>query len=508
MRTLDLAWPTCGIQSDNTRDLPIYEIVTLSRATHETGSIHSNRLQRAVRSICHPGLFLRNIGTLVTGTVFSQFLLIAVSPILTRLYSPDDYGKLALFSGVAAILSIFSTMRYHYAIVIAKDEVEAATLFELCIRISVLIATCSMLGILSYEACRVVCGFESKLGWVVFLIPIAVVSNGFAVTLSNMCNRRRAYKAIARGAIAQSSSSSSFNLILGYISPSGLILISGAIVAQLANCLVLGRGLLFAGTESSAASWWRYSRGIRRHELLAVAKKYSKFPKFDIWTDLANVGSIQFPVLLIVAFFTDSFAGFFLLSQRIVGLPMTFLGTAIGQVFYRYAHDMKDSPDKMASLLKRIYRANLLIGLVPTLILICWGDVLFAFVFGNEWRDAGILASFLAPAFMFQFIASPLSSIFWVDQKQEQTMRFCVLLLTGRILAIFIPAIMGCSFFVSAGFFGLVGCILWLGFCLFILEHRNISLAGILIETATAIILGGLFGYLTRWLACETWRLL
>jgi len=458
-------------------------------STYPTSTLRLGGIKKRLVEATLGGTFIRNVGTLMTGTVLSQVLLIAVSPILTRLYSPDHFGNLALFSGIAAIISIFSTMRYHYAIVIAEDELEERQLADLCFRMSLLIATVSLVAVVTYEIYSRVFGAETKLGWISLLLPLAIVTNGFVATLASWCNRRKAYSAIATGSVSQSVTSSSVNLLAGLLYPSGIGLILGALVSQLTNGLVLGRGLRASHADVSrreSLSHQLFTTPV--NSLTTVVRKYSKFPRYDIWTDLANVGSIQIPLVLMVAFYSDAFAGYFLLAQRIVGLPMTFIGSAIGQVFYQRAQELKKDFTALNHLMKTVCRATLLIGLLPTILLICWGDDLFALVFGTPWRDAGIVAQLIAPALLFQFIASPLSVIFWVDQAQEQTMRYCIFLLVARTAAVLIPVGLGWSFYATAGLYGLFGTVLWLGFCLFILGKRRLSLLSFLLEVAAGIL--------------------
>ena len=56
---------------------------------------------------------------------------------------------------------------------------------------------------------------------------------------------------------------------------------------------------------------------------------------------------------------------------------------------------------------------------------------LFAFVFGAEWREAGILSEIMAPWLMFKFITSPLSTLPIVVEKQRS---FFIIGMVGSVM--------------------------------------------------------------------------
>lgn len=69
--------------------------------------------------------FSRNVLTLMTGTTISQALPIAVAPILTRIYSPEDFGLFAFYFAIVSILAVLATGRYELAIALPKKRDDA-----------------------------------------------------------------------------------------------------------------------------------------------------------------------------------------------------------------------------------------------------------------------------------------------------------------------------------------------------------------------------------------------
>ena len=77
--------------------------------------------------------FSKNVLTLISGTTIAQGITIAISPILSRIYSPSDFGIFAAFSSVIAMISLIIGGRYEVAILLPKKDEDAANLFALSV---------------------------------------------------------------------------------------------------------------------------------------------------------------------------------------------------------------------------------------------------------------------------------------------------------------------------------------------------------------------------------------
>ena len=74
----------------------------------------------------------KNIFILFTGSTLAQLIPIAIAPILTRLYSPEEFGLLAIFISLAAIFSPIASLRYELSILLPKSNSDAKDLAYLC----------------------------------------------------------------------------------------------------------------------------------------------------------------------------------------------------------------------------------------------------------------------------------------------------------------------------------------------------------------------------------------
>jgi O-antigen/teichoic acid export membrane protein len=78
-------------------------------------------------------------------------------------------------------------------------------------------------------------------------------------------------------------------------------------------------------------------------------------------------------------------------------------------------------------------------GLGPALALLLFSPQLFAFAFGESWRPAGELAQILAPLCFLNFIASPLSYVFFVTGKQKVDLLWQITLFVMTLCAFLAP---------------------------------------------------------------------
>ena len=75
--------------------------------------------------------FSKNVLTLMTGSTIAQVLPIVFTPILTRLYSPEEFGVFAFYISLVTFLIVFSSGRYEQAIVLPKTDKQAINILSL-----------------------------------------------------------------------------------------------------------------------------------------------------------------------------------------------------------------------------------------------------------------------------------------------------------------------------------------------------------------------------------------
>lgn len=355
-----------------------------------------------------PSGFRRNVLTLMTGAVISQAIPIAVSPVLTRLYTPDDFGTLTLFVSIFAILSSISTFRYELAIVQPERDEDASAILALSLAISASIGVVLMiLTVLFGEHLASRLGIKGG-AWMYF-IPVCVFAGGAIQAIGYWHSRHQRFERLNHGKIAQG---------IGTVS----IQCGAAIVP-------LGPGLIIGYVGGLCISLYALCRGVWKKEKAVLsnlpvgamrrnARTYINYPKYSIFGALADNMSLHMPVFMLTKFFDAHATGGFGLTFRILNLPLTLVASSFSQVLYQRLAAMQHSqPEAVRGMIVKIF--ILLLGaMVPVIgIVMLLGEPLFAFAFGEPWRTAGGMASILVIAVAIRFAVNPLSGVLALNQN-------------------------------------------------------------------------------------------
>lgn len=354
--------------------------------------------------------FTKNVITLFTGTTIAQIIPVALSPILTRIYGPEEFGIFALYSSLVAILSVVSTGRYELAIVIPKKDRDAINVAALTVFINISISLLLLLIFLvSGKQLEKILGLD-ELGFWCYFIPLSLVLLGVYQIMYYWFNRRKMYKDMSINKVTQQTGTGVSNLSLGFTS-NGTGLIIGTIIGQILSLCIIT--IKFIKREK------KFIKQVSKKEMLAQAKRFIDFPKYLTFAHTLNVTSSNISIILFTNFFSAVSVGHYSLTQRILRMPINLIGSSISDVFRQKAIEDINEHGNCKILYIKTFSSLFLLGIIPFAILYVISPWLFSFVFGSEWRIAGEYARLMTPMFFLQFIISPLSSLYIVMEKQK-----------------------------------------------------------------------------------------
>lgn len=367
----------------------------------------------------------RDVATLAVGTVIAQGVTIAVTPLLTRLYSPSEFGLLAVFLAVVSVSATLVTLRYESSILVPKENTESASLVLLSLVLGGgLSLVMAVLGALLPMELQKKIGLGALGNW----IPIAFLTAAATAALAVMqgwMNRQNRYTQMAWLRVGQSISVAGLAIIFGLLD-----LQNGLMIAQVCASACLCLAAIWLGR--SAALLWRTSH------LQATAFAHTNAPKYMLPAALLDVVTLQMPVVLIAAWFGADEAGQFSMAWRLLMLPMALIGGAIGQVFIQRFSKLIANPVLAGNLIKRSWLILFLMGLVPFFVVFLIGDLVFFAFLGEEWAGAGRAAKILAPMAFAMFISSPTSGVFIILGIQRYSVIFGLASLIFRPLSLFV----------------------------------------------------------------------
>ena len=347
--------------------------------------------------------FTKNVLTLLTGTTVAQAIPIAISPILTRVYTPADFGVVALFMAIVATFGSVANGRYELAIMLPKKEEDAINLFALSLVITTTLAIALFIAILFLDEKIVEWIGNRDIQFWLYFVPITVFFVGLFNSLNYYNTRQKNYKDIAKSKIIKSVVLAVVQLSIGFIKQGATGLVSGQILAQIFANMKLLQNIILQRELLAKIS-------IKSMQL--QAKRYIQFPQYSLGGVVASSLSVHFIEILISSLFSIATLGFYTLVQRILGLPSSLIGGSIGQVFYQEATQEKHRSGRAIKIYKKTFKKLLILGSLFFGILYFSVEELFTFVFGQDWRIAGIYAQAVIPLFFIRFIYVSLSAIY------------------------------------------------------------------------------------------------
>jgi lipopolysaccharide exporter len=363
----------------------------------------------------------------------SHLILIAASPILTRLYSPEDFGLWALFISLTNIMGGMAAWRYEFAIMLAPEERDAANLLGLCLLI--LAAMCGLSYLLVALWGRTIAQLLKSPGlspWL-WLAPLSILLTGLFNTFNYWTTRNKRFRVLALSKVSLSTGTVGTQIGTGAIPsqfPSGG-LITGQVVGQAVGTGILAHQIWKADGKAICAS-------LSQTGILDQAWRHKKFPLLFVWSTLANNLARQVPVWFIALSFGTQDTGFFSLAYRTIALPVTLIAQSVTQVFYQRATELKNLTGDSYSFTKKLTLVLILMPALPFLALMLWGPQIFGFVFGETWVTAGKFAAILCPISWASFVVGPLSMLTAVYEYQGLHLTWQAGLLTLTFLAFFI----------------------------------------------------------------------
>ena len=363
------------------------------------------------------------------GTGIAQLLPFAVTPILTRLYSEQDFALFTSFFAIAGVLEVVAGGRYQFAIVIPEEEEKATRIFTLSVYITIIYSVFLFLLTLVIPEDN---GF--KIGKALYFVPLHVLFFGIWSSFSNLSIRYKTFKDNAIAKVLQSFFYIATSIGLGLTNFTLYGLVVGKITGFLSSCLYLFKRSNVATTLTK----WK--------ELKAVAKEFKDYPKYGVVPTFLNTISIQGIILILAKFYTTEDLGHFGLTVLVLSAPMGLIGASFKDVFYQkiaYMINTEKALDKSVSFFKKSALGLFAIGVPICLIIYFLGPYIFSFVFGDRWERAGEFASILAISFLVKLVASPLSSVFNAANKLKiasiwQTLYFVTTFTTLGICALYL----------------------------------------------------------------------
>lgn len=356
--------------------------------------------------------FVKNVLYMSSGATIAQLINIFFTPIITRIYSPEEYGVLTVYIAIIGIIGLLGSLTYELAIPIAEDDEISLNILFLCLSILVLFTTLIyLILILCSDTIFTFLNISIFLRYKYF-IPLGFFVTGLFTVILHWNIRKKKFVAIAQAKALLSFISNSSKTFLGLkaIGPVGLIL--GQIIGQ---CIGIGTLLTTLFKDKSAK--FKY---ISFNKILWSVKRYRKFPVFEAPSLIFVTFASQLPVIFLSSQYDINTAGYYGLAFSITFLPIKLIGSSIQQVFYsEIANIGAKNRNKINDLSNKLLKKMLPVGIISSFVFAIGGPIIYSFIFGHAWYEAGIYSRLLTFYMFTHFLFHPHSSIFLIFEKHK-----------------------------------------------------------------------------------------
>ena len=399
--------------------------------------------------------FLKNTSVLASGILISQIISIVFSPLLSRIYTPIDFGLLHIFLSFISILTIIATLKFEMAIPLPSDDKIAIhlvissiifiTFFTLIIGINLYIFKPFLIKIFDLQ----------QIANHLYLIPLGTFFAAFYLILNYWAIRKKKFNTISKTKIKQGALGIVIQIGLGLIGLKPLGLLIGSIFKRAAGFYELLKIVL--------QDKKLLKENFNLEKIISSIKRYKKFPLVSSQSALINTVGLNLPILLFANFYGSEKVGFFSLVLMVVNIPLTTIGISLSQVFISETSELINKDKKqLKKLYYRIVKNLFLIGFIPCLVLLIWSPKLFPVIFGEKWIISGEIAQILAIMFLIQFTVVPTSQMLTILEKQEIQFIWDLLRLITVYLSIYLPYFKGSTFLITIYYYGFSMSIMYL----------------------------------------------
>lgn len=366
--------------------------------------------------------FLRSVVTLAGGTAGAQALSVLSMLVLARYFTPNDFGSLGFVMAFVGIVSIALSCRYELVIFLTKEKGQIRQVYTLCVIVILILSVAIALLVfvlISFAELELGANYSPANLGAVFLGSVSVAWCGVLSVIA-VCEEN--YSGLSKSRLFQASAIAIFSFYAYYLDvENGLVI--GWVAAQIATLIYMLVSVPIKMIDLNINNL----KGI-----VGIALKNSRYPRLQLPAHLLNACSMQAPVIIIGYCYGANSAGLFLFAQRVVRLPMSLLGTSIGEVFRKEASSLMLSTGNCAALCGDVIRRCSKLALVPCVLLFLFGEKIFKLILGAHWTDSGLIAELMAPMLFFQFVSSPVVSMYFIRgfQSAEFVMQISLLLLS------------------------------------------------------------------------------
>lgn len=371
-------------------------------------------------------IFSTSIAKLTMGSFIGQLITILVSPITTRIYNAEELGIYTLLLTIVNMIGPVVCAKYEMAIVTENEEKKVYALIVLCTIINIIISIISIIGYTIYLVCT---NMFSAI-YIIYLIIIFIILllNGLSNVLIYYNNRNKDYDIISKVYVVRILVQNILLIVLGLLKCS----VMGLIIAQLLGMLV--------GIRKQAEKLIPHLKElkyVKKEEIIEVAKNNKKLMLYTAPSNLVNLASYSILNFFITGLYGTTIFGYYSMSYRMLGLPLTLISRNIAQIFFEKATTENREVGGFTKTLRKTTWGLLIVSIIMVVGLELLAPWAFCIFFGESWKVSGEYVQILAWMFGIRLIVAALTPALVIVKRQDIELKIqCMFILTSIIIYI------------------------------------------------------------------------
>jgi lipopolysaccharide exporter len=356
--------------------------------------------------------FMHKVFILARGTVLSQVIILATLPVLTRLYSPSDFGIFSVYVSIISIVLVIVSLSYEIAIPLPDNDRTASNIVSLSLYLCVIISILGGIGFYTLHSQLSRWLEEPDMRSYSLLFTLSLFGAGCHQILNLWSVRKEYFKQLSRTKYMQSISQVSSQLLLSITGWGPLGLIFGELLGRVTG--VFSQWKLWRKDVKSGliqATWV---------EMKESAHRYRRFPLLSSWSSILNSIGLYLPNIILAVFYGPYIAGLLTMGQRFLGAPTTLISSSVNQVYMsQFAIYLNEDREKIYPLFMETVKKALIFGLIAIGGVVIFAPMLFHFFFGDTWEKSGQFLRILSIMYLIQFIANSVGATIDMMERQD-----------------------------------------------------------------------------------------
>ncbi|MCB8964139.1 MAG: oligosaccharide flippase family protein [Bacteroidales bacterium] len=371
--------------------------------------------------------FVKNSMILSIGTAISQAIPVIFAPLLSRLFSPDEFGLLALVQSVTVIINVIATGKYESVILISKNKRDAAHLVMVSLLLSFIFSVLCIVIFLFFSNSIATMLNQPRLVHWIFICPVISFLISVYQCYNEWCVKFSLFKQLSFNKIINTSSLTISNLTIGITSISSGGLVIGEFLGRFFTAVISMWNVLRFNSK--------YFKSVSVLRLKKMFFQYKQCPLFIMPAQLLNTVASQFAILILGFYFGEAKLGLYSMTNMVLAVPVSVLSLAIRDVFRQRANDEFLNKGNAKDLYVKTVKVLSVFSFLMFGLFVLFLPDIFSFVLGDEWREAGVYAQILSPTVMISFVAESVFGMFIVAERMRAVLYWQLLYFVISLLS-------------------------------------------------------------------------